>query len=306
VRDLAVAPDGRTLAAASFDGTTAVWDVPGREWLAALEGHESEVKSAAFSASGAFLATCSRDKSVWVWELLGAGGGGGGGDVEFECVAVLQEHGQDVKRVRWHPREDVLLSCGFDGEMRLWREAVLGGDEWGCAQVLRGHTATVWDASFNAPGDRLASVSADRSCRIWARGGGGGGGGDWSCIQVLADLHARPIYAVSWRHAPWGRDALSPQAAQEQEQEDEGGDATRRERGRPCLLTAGGDACVRLLGPPGPGSEAELALLGTLPQPHGLMDVNAVAWCPGSGRTFATGGDDAAVRVWQFPPSPSS
>jgi cytosolic iron-sulfur protein assembly protein CIAO1 len=28
-------------------------------------------------------------------------------DDDFECVAVLQEHSQDVKTVVWHPHEDV-------------------------------------------------------------------------------------------------------------------------------------------------------------------------------------------------------
>lgn len=83
VRNVSFAPTGETLASASFDSTVGVWvrgrpdDAEGEgagetdeDWLAAepLEGHESEAKDVAWSPDGRYLASCSRDKSVWIWE----------------------------------------------------------------------------------------------------------------------------------------------------------------------------------------------------------------------------------------------
>ena len=82
VRALAWAPSGKTLATASFDSNIGIWEQEiksddegddqggGGEWECAslLEGHETECKSVSYSSSGTLLASCSRDKTVWVWE----------------------------------------------------------------------------------------------------------------------------------------------------------------------------------------------------------------------------------------------
>ena len=79
VRGIAWSPSGLALATASFDANIGIWqredeedpgEEVGGEWecVTILEGHETECKSVAWAPTGTFLASCSRDKTVWVWE----------------------------------------------------------------------------------------------------------------------------------------------------------------------------------------------------------------------------------------------
>ncbi|BCS25606.1 iron-sulfur cluster assembly protein CIA1 [Aspergillus puulaauensis] len=356
------------IATGSFDATVGIWrrwdnyeetvataqengDIPQRareedgeehedeEWRFAvlLDGHDSEVKSVSWSASGMLLATCSRDKSIWIWEDLDDG------DNNFETVAVMQEHEGDVKCVAWHPAEECLASGSYDDTIRIWREDI---DDWGQVACIRGHGGTVWSVDWesvdNVPlpfseseseeeewrqwhslsGPRLASCSHDQSVRIWRRqpkAQMSAPGADaipsiirpsgtdetWEEDAVLPHSHELSIYAVSWSR----RTGLLASAGADGRivVYEERFAAPSQTYKQPMDIdpkfpnsTDAGDS----LHPPPP---TEWKIVGVIDGAHGIYEINHVTWAKRADRgreenkeeeLLVTTADDGSIKVW--------
>lgn len=114
IRSIEWVPGQRKFATCSFDGTTCVFKQgpTGYEVIATLEGHEHEVKHINWNHDGTLLATCSRDKNIWIWST--------NEDDDFECNGVLSGHSQDIKYVKWHPTKNLLFSASYDDTIKCW------------------------------------------------------------------------------------------------------------------------------------------------------------------------------------------
>ena len=68
VNSVTLSPDGKTIAAGSWDKTVNLWSVDGRE-LITFTGHSDSVPSVAFSPDGKTIASGSGDNTVKLWNL---------------------------------------------------------------------------------------------------------------------------------------------------------------------------------------------------------------------------------------------
>ncbi|KAI0850073.1 WD40 repeat-like protein [Daldinia vernicosa] len=330
-------PHKLCLVTGSFDSTAGLWrwndeakgdlevdvteedsdddDKKEKEWdlIVILDGQDSEVKSVSFSPTGQFLATCSRDKSVWIWEDVGTNEE----DDEWETVAVLSEHEGDVKAVAWCPEtnrsgrgrysSDVLASASYDNTVRIWREE--SEQEWVCVAVLEGHEGTVWGVQWEPKprGEkfpRIMTWSADRTVRIWTlkeeedeeeapQHAWGSLGGipntmrralkeEWECTAVLPTAHTRDIYSASWSPgsgmvASTGSDGVIAVYREDEEGATNGVHATDDEAAAELdgdvQMTNGHTENNK------PQESRRWKLISTTPNAHGAYEVNHITWC---------------------------
>lgn len=118
-----------------------------------LQGHTDAIRDIAFSPNDSKFLTCSDDSTLKIWNF-------NNGKEE----RTLTGHHWDVKCADWHPSLGLIASGSKDNLIKLWdpRASV-------AISTLHGFKHTVTKTKFQKVGTNrlLASVSRDRSCRIF-------------------------------------------------------------------------------------------------------------------------------------------
>jgi WD domain, G-beta repeat len=123
-------------------------------------GHTDWVYTVAWSPDGKRLASCSKDKTVQVWDASDGG-----------YVFTYDGHKDEVVTVAWAPDGTRLASGGgnldqnlktSDKTVQVW-DATDGGHIF----TYHGHTDAVQAVAWSPDGTRIASASFDKTVQVW-------------------------------------------------------------------------------------------------------------------------------------------
>lgn len=145
--------DGRHMATASADKTANIYDTSNGELVMKLDKeHALGLNDCAWMNGGRYLATASDDKTVKIW------------DVEVgKAVTTLHVNKSFIYCLAVHPENDMLLTGGHDGSIRLFH-----APSRSCLMSFDAHAGAVVSVDYSPESHRnFISGSHDGLVRIW-------------------------------------------------------------------------------------------------------------------------------------------
>jgi WD40 repeat protein/beta-lactamase regulating signal transducer with metallopeptidase domain len=149
---LALSPDGQTLALARDDHTVHLHQAHSGKLLRALTGHRGGVTSLVWSPDGRLLASGSLDHTIRLWDPRTG-----------QLLRTLTGHTNRVRTLAISPNGRTLASGGDDNMVRVWDTAT--GRP---VRTFRGSHASVRAVAFSPDGTTLVSGGTDQAIHRWS------------------------------------------------------------------------------------------------------------------------------------------
>ncbi|OLY80440.1 Coatomer subunit alpha [Smittium mucronatum] len=169
---------------ASDDQTVRIWNWQSRQCIAVLTGHNHYVMSAQFHPVEDLVVSASLDQTVRVWDISGLKKKSSAGaptqqqtpgtfnsqsqdffnQTDVIIKFVLEGHTRGVNWVSFHPTKPLIISCGDDRQIKLWRMSETKAWE---VESFRGHYNNVSAAVFLNQRELIVSCSEDKTIRVW-------------------------------------------------------------------------------------------------------------------------------------------
>ncbi|WP_370086386.1 WD40 repeat domain-containing protein [Ekhidna sp.] len=107
---LDISPDGNTLAIGRDRGDIVLWDIPNKNLIRIISGHQSTVTDIQFSPDGGLLLTTSRDGTARIWDLTDS----------RKLPIILDDHDDWVLTGSFDPTGTHVITGGGDEYVRRW------------------------------------------------------------------------------------------------------------------------------------------------------------------------------------------
>lgn len=153
ILDLAIAPDGKTLATGSYDTRVKLTSLPSGKVVFTLTEHSDAVYGVAFSPDGTRLATCSADRAVKVWDVA-----------RGTLLYTLGDATDWLYAVAWSSDGKRLAAGGVDKSIRVYEPGPQGAK---LIHSVFAHEGPVLKLAFSPDAQTLYSVGQDRVLKAW-------------------------------------------------------------------------------------------------------------------------------------------
>ncbi len=183
-----VSPDQKWLATGSYDNNIILWDIATGKKVRTLSGHNGAIFDLAFSPDSTALASASADATVKVWQVATG-----------ERLDTLSQPLKEQTSVSFSPDGNYIVATGADNRIRKWRFVSRKSARINPLVIARfAHESPVIQITYSPDGKWLASISDDRSLKIW----------DADQLQLLHVIENLPAIPTSVAFAPDSQTAI--------------------------------------------------------------------------------------------------